>query len=70
MDKLAQFAKICPRCGITFQCRMDDIEQCQCYGIQLKPETQLAIREKYSDCLCSSCLMEIDEQISEGEIKS
>jgi hypothetical protein len=66
---LSHYTKICPSCGRAFECRVDDIEQCQCYGIQLKPETQLAIREKFSTCLCSKCLMEIDEQVMEGESK-
>jgi len=67
MDKLSPYGKICPRCGNAFECRVDDIEQCQCYGIQLQQETRAAIAERYTACLCSKCLLEVDEQIPSGE---
>jgi hypothetical protein len=68
MDKLSQYTKICPSCGRAFECRVDDIEQCQCYGIQLQPETRLAIANRFSSCLCSRCLLDMEEQISAGKV--
>lgn len=49
--------KNCPRCGKAFECRVGDITNCQCYGIQLSLEEECFITEHYpGQCLCSNCL--------------
>ena len=51
--------KSCPRCGKAFECKAGDITQCQCYGIQLSPEERAFIEERYKDCLCADCLLQL-----------
>jgi hypothetical protein len=53
--------KICPRCSVSFICKVDDIQHCQCYGILLPPVAEKYIKEKYADCLCHDCLLELME---------
>lgn len=49
-------AKNCPRCQQPFECKVGDISHCQCNGIQLTEEERSFIEQRYSDCLCRSCL--------------
>jgi len=51
--------KICPRCSHSFECKMGSITECQCYGIVLSIEENAFIEDKYSDCLCRNCLLEL-----------
>ncbi|MFT4154782.1 cysteine-rich CWC family protein [Parafilimonas sp.] len=51
--------KVCPRCGCVFECKAGDITQCQCYGIQFSLEERVFIEERYRDCLCADCLLEL-----------
>jgi hypothetical protein len=48
--------RTCPRCGRVFECKLGNILECQCYGIQLSEKTIEEIRKKYISCLCRSCL--------------
>lgn len=59
MDKFT-FKKSCPRCHIAFDCNKDSIEDCQCYSIQLSEVIKTQLQEQYQDCLCKSCLLEIE----------
>lgn len=56
IKKIKHEIKTCPRCGSTFECRVGDILQCQCYGITLTIDQQREIIKNYDDCLCRSCL--------------
>ncbi|HEV8270045.1 MAG TPA: cysteine-rich CWC family protein [Chitinophagaceae bacterium] len=51
--------KHCPRCGNRFECKAGSITACQCYGIGLSNEERAFIEERYSDCLCRNCLLEL-----------
>jgi hypothetical protein len=51
--------KICPRCGNGFECKLGSITECQCSGIVLNNEERAFIEERYNDCLCKSCLVEL-----------
>ena len=51
--------KYCPRCQKPFECRVDNISQGQCSGIQLTAETKAFIAANYTDCLCKACLLAI-----------
>ncbi|MAZ93586.1 MAG: hypothetical protein CMF58_04140 [Lentimicrobiaceae bacterium] len=46
--------EICPRCGKPFDCSKSG--KCWCYEISLPQSLQDAIGQKYSTCLCPSCL--------------
>jgi hypothetical protein len=51
--------KHCQRCGRLFECKADDITQCQCYGIHLNADELQIISEQFGDCICLNCLNEI-----------
>ena len=51
--------KSCPRCQSGFECRVGDIINCQCYGIQLSAEEETFIQSNYQDCLCRNCLLQL-----------
>ncbi len=56
-------AKKCPRCGRGFECKPGNITQCQCYGITFTAEEKAFIEEKYNDCLCRNCLLQLKNQV-------
>lgn len=58
--------KTCERCGKAFDCRPDDIANCQCSGVKLSPETRQELAENYRDCLCVECLKEVQEEVELG----
>lgn len=52
-------AKYCPRCSQSFECKVGNITQCQCYGITISAEERAFMDTLYSDCLCSNCLLQL-----------
>lgn len=48
--------KICEKCNAEFECKADDIKNCHCNSVQLKPD-EIVTLGKYKDCLCNDCLM-------------
>jgi hypothetical protein len=54
--------KICKRCNSAFECKADNIIQCQCNSIQLSQEERFYIASKFIDCLCANCLLSIKEE--------
>jgi hypothetical protein len=46
----------CPRCGGVFHCGMNDDAPCACTGVRLDAALQQRLRERFSGCLCISCL--------------
>lgn len=55
--------KKCPRCNSGFVCKVGDVANCQCNGISLTEEQEKFIGEKYRDCLCRNCLLELSKQM-------
>lgn len=53
--------KTCQRCGNSFECRNDDILNCECATVPLSAQARRYMDERYTDCLCTSCLHEISE---------
>lgn len=52
--------KICPRCQKNFECKVGNITECQCFGIQVSEALQAFLLNKgYEDCLCADCLREL-----------
>lgn len=51
--------KNCPRCGILFECKVGNINQCQCSGILINNEEQQYISKQYNDCLCFNCIVAV-----------
>jgi len=48
--------KQCPRCKNDFECKTNNVLQCQCAGISLTENQRTLIANQYSDCLCADCL--------------
>ena len=54
--------KQCPRCGKSFNCLHDeDPIHCQCAKVKLTMAATLYIRHTYTDCLCGTCLRDIND---------
>lgn len=53
--------KYCPRCQSAFECKVGAVTQCQCSGIGLSPEERQFIADRYQDCLCRKCLLELKQ---------
>lgn len=53
--------KSCPRCSRDFECRSDDIFNCDCINIPLSKEDLVWLAQNYEDCLCTACLKVISE---------
>ncbi|MEO5696682.1 MAG: cysteine-rich CWC family protein [Burkholderiaceae bacterium] len=47
---------LCPRCGASFHCGVDDAGPCPCTTLQLAGPTLQSLRERYTGCLCMNCL--------------
>ena len=56
--------KTCPRCRKHFDCKPGNITQCQCFGVQLTVEQRAYIDERYNDCLCRNCLLELQNEVA------
>jgi hypothetical protein len=65
--------KICPHCQKKFECRNDNVLECDCVHVILSREALDYISSRYNDCLCVDCLREINrmpaltEQNAEAE---
>lgn len=46
--------KKCPECGSGFRCEGD--RDCWCEKVQIHKAQMLEIMERYTDCLCPSCM--------------
>jgi hypothetical protein len=55
--------KICPHCGNEFECKEDDIFNCDCLSVTLSPETRAFIALQYDKCLCVNCLRKFEEYL-------
>ena len=49
----------CPRCGGGFHCGINDAEPCACTALQLDDATLADLRQRFTGCLCLTCLREI-----------
>ena len=54
--------KACSRCNATFECKVGDITNCQCYGIELSVGEEAFIQSNYTDCLCRACLQQLKQR--------
>ena len=56
---LIQEEKICSMCNKMFECKQDDIKNCQCYGVPVDEPSLSFIKDKYGECLCKACLISV-----------
>lgn len=54
--------KICEKCCQPFECNMENIMKCQCYGIEISLEAKQLINDNYFDCLCFNCLTHFNDK--------
>mgnify|MGYP006272126445 FL=1 len=58
--------KNCPRCGTAFECRVGNIERCQCQVVTIPEEVAEGLQTEYGDCLCADCLKELVRETAEA----
>jgi hypothetical protein len=58
--------KYCGRCRSSFECKVGNILECQCYGVSMSDEEKAFIAGQYSDCLCRACLEAIQLDFRQG----
>jgi hypothetical protein len=51
--------KNCPRCQNFFECNVGSILICQCTTVTLNEAERDDIMDKYDDCLCANCMLEM-----------
>lgn len=59
--------KKCPRCSVAFECRVNDIQNCQCAGVKLTHDASAFLAKTAFDCLCSTCLNQINLWVEEAK---
>lgn len=52
--------KICKRCSQPFDCQPEAINTCGCSSITLSEENKKYLEKTSYDCLCTTCLEEIN----------
>ncbi|WP_425261512.1 cysteine-rich CWC family protein [Rubrivivax sp. RP6-9] len=52
----------CPRCGGGFHCGAHDPVPCPCSDLALGAALQATLRQRYSGCLCLTCLQALAAQ--------
>ena len=57
----------CPKCGTPFECKWEDILNCQCNTVSLPAETVRFLEKHYESCLCENCLSGIGEAVALAE---
>ncbi|MEI9956337.1 MAG: cysteine-rich CWC family protein [Ferruginibacter sp.] len=57
--------KYCPRCKQSFECKVGNITQCQCYGVQLTTEERTFVDKQFNDCLCRQCLLQLKNDFAQ-----
>lgn len=58
--------KNCPKCNVAFECKVNDINNCQC-NLPLKEETTSFLKKTDYDCLCSNCLTHYNKLIEKAK---
>lgn len=51
--------KTCQKCSESFECNAEDILNCQCFDYRIDKKEGEYIHERYSDCLCGNCLVQL-----------
>lgn len=59
--------KVCPRCGVTFDCRHNEIMLCHCATVKLNAVQREYLKSHYSDCLCHDCLLAIKATVGNDD---
>lgn len=54
--------KKCNKCNSEFKCNAEHITKCHCYSVKLSNTQLKLLKEKYKDCLCNNCLIELTKK--------
>jgi hypothetical protein len=60
-------SKLCPRCSASFECKPNDIANCQCAKVQLSDATLAYLKKTNYDCLCQRCLQELNALVQKAQ---
>ena len=60
--------KLCGRGEQSFECKVGNILECQCYGVSMSDEEKKFIADNYNDCLCRRCLEDIKTEFRQDVI--
>lgn len=56
--------QICTHCKAPIVCAAEEIENCDCQKLTLRPETIAFLGTTFHKCLCNSCLKKMDEMVA------
>ena len=56
--------KTCPKCKTGFECKTNDIVNCQCESVKLEQCHRDYIAQQFDDCLCAGCLSELRAEVN------
>ncbi len=56
--------KKCPRCDKGFECKAGSVGECKCSGFKMTEELKVYLEQRYSDCLCISCLQYLQVELN------
>ena len=63
----AGVTKSCSRCKKEIQCRIDAIEKCACSQVELTEDCIAFLKKTNYDCLCNTCLIEINVLVLQAD---
>jgi hypothetical protein len=55
--------KKCSRCNSEINCKVEEIQSCDCSKIQLLDKAREWISQEFNSCLCLNCLEYINDTI-------
>jgi len=59
----------CSRCDTPFECRVFDIEHCQCSSVNISDNTKAFLASTQHTCLCKNCLLELNTLVNKHPIQ-
>jgi hypothetical protein len=54
---------VCKRCGSQFECKVGDVNNCQCSTVSLSDATRKFLANTHFGCLCAGCLTDIEGKV-------
>lgn len=63
-------SKECGNCSGQFECKPENIAECECSEVKLSEEAKKKLAEDFKDCVCSGCLRSIARQFENDKYKS
>jgi hypothetical protein len=57
-------SQTCPACGESFACELSLAKGCWCAEVKLSEAARKRLREKYTTCLCWSCLAQAEDSVT------